>query len=225
MPTADVATGLAWSRPCYAHLASGLISVTGLRTGCGKRRLRAAGHGWDGLLTPGACLQVAQRSFQTRLESAAVLALEPPQGIDPPLKRLSLLDQGPYRLMVPFLRVPHHAVRAGLGITGELLSFAPCRRPDIVGPPPGPAEQLARLPAGISDRLIGRILREREDPGGGADVVVPGRRRLLRPGHQSALRLRGWCRHGRAEHLGLRRPCPAIHQTCPECFVLQDEPA
>src|ERR1017187_433489 len=209
------------------HLARGPIPVAGLRVARGQRQLRAPGHGWDGLLSFGVCLHVAQRSFHISLQPGLVLPLERPQVTDPPLKRLSLLDQGPHRLTVPFLSVPHHAVRTGPGIIGDLLSFAPCLGPDIVSPAASPAEQLIRLLAGISDRLIRRILRERENPGGGTDVVVPGRQRVLHPGHQPPLWLRGWCRcrDRRAEHLGWRHPSPAIHQVRPECFVFLDEPA
>src|ERR1019366_6324256 len=112
------------------HLARGPIPVAGLRIASGQRQLRAAGHGWDALLPSGVCLHVAQRSFHISLQPGPVLPLEhpqvtdPPQAPAPPLKRLSLLDQGPHRLTVPFLRVPHDAVRTGLGITGDLLSFA-----------------------------------------------------------------------------------------------------
>jgi hypothetical protein len=76
---------------------------------------------------------------------------------------------------VTLLGVALEALGPGPGVAGDLLGLAASLAEDIVRFAAGPAQGLVGFAAGIGDRLIRRLLRQRQHPGGRVHVV-PGRR-------------------------------------------------
>src|SRR5262245_35129034 len=135
-----------------------------LRTGRGDGREHTA--------VSGAGLEVTELAFQVRLEPAAVLALERPKVINPPLKLFTRLNKRTHRLAVPLLRVALEALGPRPGIARDLLSLTARLGQQVISLPASPAEGLVRLAPGVGYRLVGGLLRKSEDPGGRIHVVL-----------------------------------------------------
>src|ERR1700722_3541905 len=216
---------------------SGGLTVTHVGAGHGRgHRLRTGPHRAESAGVRRSRFEVAEQAFQVRLEPAAVLTLKRPQVIDPALEFFTLLNERAHGLTVPLLSVPLQALGARPGVAGDLLGLPACLAQDVVRLAAGPSERLVRFAPRVGDGLVGGLLGEGQDACRGVHVVL-GRgdahhHRLGLP----ALRLGTW-RLGRSHQLGLRlgarraerrgRGLATAHelsQLGPELLVLLQEP-
>src|SRR6185437_16611537 len=202
-----------------------------------RRRWRwRGGHRREGAAVAHARFKIAELALEVRLQPAAVLTLERAQVVHPALKFLALGDQRAHRLAVPLLGVTLQGLRAGAGVTSDLLGLAASLGEHLVRLAAGPAERLVRLAAGVGDRLVGGLLRKRQNAGGRVHVVLVVRplvlhglgaahRLLHHGGGLHGHRVRPGVRQRRAQrHGGFPAAAQDLGQLGPELFVLLDQP-
>lgn len=132
-------------------------------------------------------LQLTQLALQVGLQAGPVLTLEAAQILDLALQRRAGRLQRAHRHAVLLLRVPLQGVRLGTRVALQALGAAACLADDLVG-----------LGTGLRDRLVGGLLREREDTGGAVATGALTGLLHLRLLHLLHLLLRGVTTHGAA---------------------------